>query len=280
MSKVIVIGSSGLIGSYLVSKLQSDSIIISTSRTGSGTVKFDYETSSELNGFVDKGDTVILAAAISSPDICKRSYEDAFHTNVTLTARNVETLLKIGARIIFTSSDAVYGETRQKVDELDIPTPKGFYGEMKRQIEIMFQEEKNFKSIRLSYVFSNQDKFYRYLKSCVQKKEIAEIFHGFSRSVVSIEDVRKGVQELIKRWDDFDMPHINFCGPQLVSRVELANFIKTSALPDLEYEVVMSPTSFFDERATTTYMTSKFFAELLTRNPQHVNAVLYSQFGK
>ena len=52
-----------------------------------------------------------------------------------------------------------------------------------------FKGERSFKAIRLSYVASAKDRFISYCLSCIEKEEVADIFHPFYRNVISVSDV-------------------------------------------------------------------------------------------
>ena len=63
---------------------------------------------------------------------------------------------------------------------------------MKCIIEKKFLGHENFKSIRLSYVFSYKDKFSNYIKNISLNNKIAQVYHPLFRNVVSINDVLGG----------------------------------------------------------------------------------------
>ena len=98
-------------------------------------------------------------ASISAPDICAREHERAWSVNVTGTSEFISRTIERGGRVIFFSSDTVYGECEDPFDESALCKPAGEYAEMKHKVERRFIENPSFKSIRLSYVFSREDKF-------------------------------------------------------------------------------------------------------------------------
>ena len=55
-------------------------------------------------------ETVFIIAAVSSPDICTNEFDYAWKVNVTKTKELINILLSKGLKIIFFSSDTVYGE--------------------------------------------------------------------------------------------------------------------------------------------------------------------------
>ena len=132
---------------------------------------------------MEENDFVVFLAAISSPDVCEKQYDFARAINVTGTAEFIENCIARGANVLFFSSDVVNGGTLPcSVDETYVGTPIGKYGEMKREIEQRFNGNPHFKVFRLSYVYSRQDKFSRYLDDCAAKGVCAEVFDALYRS--------------------------------------------------------------------------------------------------
>ena len=108
---------------------------------------------------------------------------------------------------------------------------------MKHEVEMRFQGNPSFKTIRLSYVFSREDKFTDYLIGCASRNEEAELFHPFYRAIVHRDDVVDGALALAQRWDEFPQQVINFGGPEVLSRIDFAECLKRVALPNLRYRV-------------------------------------------
>ena len=97
---------------------------------------------------------------------------------------------------------------------------------MKCEVEQRFSGNASFKAIRLSYVFSREDKFSRYLTGCAERNEEADLFHPFFRAIVHRDDVVDGALALAAHWDDFPEQVINFGGPQVLSRIEFAECLR------------------------------------------------------
>ena len=68
--------------------------------------EFDYE-------LIKPDDFVVFCAAISSPDKCRSDYSNAYATNIEGPKFVITKFLERRARVVFCSSDAVYGETKQ-----------------------------------------------------------------------------------------------------------------------------------------------------------------------
>lgn len=210
----------------------------------------------------------MLTAAISAPDICAREHDRAWAVNVTGTSVFIESVISRGGRVVFFSSDTVYGEHEDEFDERAACNPAGEYAAMKRDVEQRFAGNPSFKAIRLSYVFSCEDKFTRYLAGCAERKEEADLFHPFFRAIVHRDDVVEGALALAKHWDEVSEQVINFGGPQVLSRIDFAECLREVRLHDLRFKVTEPGADFFKNRPRIIAMTSPVFARLLGRQPR------------
>ena len=196
--KWIVIGASGYIGKPLYAKCKHNFETYGTLRSISeregAFVPFRLEALQEFDyDLIQRSDVVFLAAALSSPDLCSGERDRVWGINVEATSCFISRVIKMGGRVIFFSSDTVYGENDEPCDEAAMSAPIGDYAEMKHEVEKRFLGNPQFKVLRLSYVFSREDKFTKYLSICAQRSEEAEVFHPFYRSVIHRDDVIDGV---------------------------------------------------------------------------------------
>lgn len=226
------------------------------------------------------GDVALLTAAISSPDICAREHERAWAVNVTGTSSFIQSVIDRGARVVFFSSDTVYGEREDEFDEKAACNPAGEYAEMKHEVEQRFLTNASFKAIRLSYVFSREDKFSRYLTGCAERNEEADLFHPFFRAIAHRDDVVEGALALAARWDDVPEQVINFGGPQVLSRIEFAECLREVHLHDLRFKVTEPGADFFKNRPRVIAMTSPVFTKLLGRPPRSLREAARLEFAK
>ncbi len=266
-NRFIVIGGRGYLGAKLFSSIPSH---ILRARTASspleGFIQLRLDVRQDFSNIpIANGDFVFLTAAISSPDICEREYDRAWNVNVTGTIEFIESVITRGGRVIFFSSDTVYGEYNVKFDESAKCNPSGEYAAMKYEVEKHFLGNPSFKAIRLSYVYSHQDKFSRYLAGCAERNEEAEIFHPFFRAIVHREDVISGALLLAQRWSDISEQVINFGGPQILSRIDFAECLRSSYLSHLRFKISEPGLDFFKNRPRTISMNSPILEKLLGR---------------
>lgn len=238
-------------------------------------MEFDYSAISEA-------DTVIHLAAISSPDACENAYADAYQINVAGTIRFVENCLKRNARVLFFSSDTVYGESKDISEpvftEESACQPKGKYAEMKHAVEKVFALESRFKVFRLSYVFSKNDKFTVYLIKCAEQKKAAEIYHPFYRNVIYVDDIINAIQSLLNNWDLHTNQVFNLCGRQLLSRQEMAAQYKKIVNSNLNFKVIEPSSGFFKARARIIKTASLHLNKLLLKDTMNIDQALKQEF--
>lgn len=266
-NKIITVGASGYIGKPLFVCALSKQAGYGTSSSGAnGLPRLQLDAPNDFDyGTIHSSDIVFLTAAISAPDICAREHDRAWAVNVTGTSEFIAKVMARGGRVIFFSSDTVYGERNDEFDEQAPCNPTGEYAEMKHEVEKRFLGNPLFKAIRLSYVFSREDKFTKYLSGCAERDEEAELFHPFYRAIIYRDDVIEGALALAQRWDEFPQQVINFGGPDVLSRIDFAECFQRIALPSLRFRVTEPGDEFFKNRPRVIAMSSEILPKLLGR---------------
>jgi dTDP-4-dehydrorhamnose reductase len=226
------------------------------------------------NRIVD-GDFVVFFAAVSSPDICQNHYESAYELNVIGTREFIQNCIKRNARVLFFSSDAVLGTASG--DEDVQPAPIGNYAAMKREIECIFHEEQNVKIFRLSYVFSQKDKFTRYLHECLVNGTVADVYDALYRDVVYIEDLIDAIISLSKSFDHWENQIFHICGEDLLSRKDLAELYRKETGDALRFVTSVPDCAFFEARPNIIEMKSKYFSSLLGRAPTRIAKAMHQE---
>ena len=265
--KSIVVGVTGYIGRLLFEQAENTMVTLGTSSSGTNGLLplcLDVVTSFDY-GLILPGDVVFLTAAISAPDVCAREHDHAWAVNVTGTSEFIDKVISRGGRVVFFSSDTVYGECGDVFDETAKSNLAGEYAEMKAEVEKRFLGNPLFKSIRLSYVFSREDKFTKYLSGCAERGEEAELFHPFYLAIVYRNDVVEGALALAQRWDEFPQQVINFGGPDVLSRIDFAECFQRIALPSLRFRVTEPGDEFFKNKPRVIAMSSDILPKLLGR---------------
>lgn len=265
---IAVVGSSGYIAQYIIAHLKvvnSANCLIRFGRSLSQDAQY-----LDLNNFetfncnkLKNIDYLIFTAAISSPDQCAKEFDNSWNINVTGTTALIKEALKRQCKVIFFSSDAVYGDEPGKIyDELSETNGRTAYGQMKKAVEDRFKGNPLFKAIRLSYAVSSNDKFTSYCLSCIRNNKEAEIFHPFYRNCTTVTDVVDVVEWLIKHWECLDSNFLNICGVELVSRLRIADELNRIYFNRLHYKVIDPGTAFYANRPAITQMKSIYLESL------------------
>jgi len=261
--KTVLVGSSGYIAEFILQRLSEEPEIESILKLDcneKADVFLDLAKTDSFNfSLLDDIDYVIFTAAISGPDQCAMAFDACWEINVTGTSCFIREAIKRNCRVLFFSSDAVFGDIPGKIyDEESKTEAYTPYGRMKKAVEDKFRNEDLFKAIRLSYVASAKDRFITYCVNCIRNGETADIFHPFYRNVIVVSDVVDIVTYLALHWDEYEPTFLNVAGKELVSRVRIADEINRFLGGKLKYTISMPGEDFFANRPRITQMKSLY----------------------
>lgn len=132
-SRFHIFGSTGLLGSALVSRCKEKRInICQYSRTGSGTNKFDLASSdSKLINQVRPIDFIVNLAAVAQPMLVSKNTEYARIINVSGNQRLHRIAVLAGCKYFFMSSVEVFDGTESALHEESPKNPINEYGRQK-----------------------------------------------------------------------------------------------------------------------------------------------------
>ena len=150
-----LVGATGNIGKRVVEKGGENINVISRFelKLDQRPLYYNFDAKTIGGTAIKEGDVIIFAAAISEPSVVSAQFQKALAVNVESTGEFIETALGKGCKVLFLSSDAVYGEVETGFDESHPTNPKGAYAEMKAVVEKRFEGNPSFKALRLSYNF-------------------------------------------------------------------------------------------------------------------------------
>ncbi len=264
--KIGIVGSDGYIAGYLLSCFRYRDYVerlvsIDKSRRADCYLDLEHPEAFEYSA-LDDLDYVIFTAAISGPDACADHFDFCWSVNVTGTKYFIEEAIRRKCKVLFFSSDAVFGDIPGAIytesSETNALTP---YGRMKKAVEDAFKQSSRFKVIRLSYVASAGDRFVTYCRNCIQKGETAEVFHPFYRNCIVVSDVVQVVEWLGLHWEEYPYFALNVAGEELVSRVRIADELNRIYNERLSYKVVTPEENFYKNRPKITQMRSDYLAQ-------------------
>ena len=137
---MLVIGARGFLGQFVVDHAGAAYEVIRGDRTRESLetdVAIDVTNASSVRNTFDevRPDVVILLAAISDIDRCQREAEQAFDVNLNGAERVANACARSGARLLFTSTGAVFDGHKHGYTEDDPVSPISIYGETKAEAE-------------------------------------------------------------------------------------------------------------------------------------------------
>ena len=273
-NKLFIFGASGFLGKSLSDNLSFGSEIVKVGRNYDG-VFFDLETSNpeDLKNYTCSGDIWVFLAAITSPEECESRQNFTLNINVDKTKNLITWLTNLGVKVLFASSDTVFGSKLDLAYDEDAPQPMGEYATHKALVENFVSTNNFVKVMRFSYILGHEDKFSCLVRASEKSKKKLDIYLGFERCVVLLDDVISGIQSLIDNWDRFDFKTVNFCGPVLVDRTEMASVLKEKFFPKFEYYCKEAPESFWVGRAKIINLDCTNFSKVLGRAPKPINQI-------
>ena len=230
-------------------------------------LNYNFDKDSIGGTVLREGDTIIFTAAISEPAIVSAQFEKATRVNVESTGEFIQGAIDLGCKVLFLSSDTVYGDVETGFDESHPINPKGAYAEMKSIVEKRFEGNPNFKSFRCSLNFYKDDRFTQYLKPCASVNEEADIFDPLTRAVVHRDDTVDAILAVANDWSLAEGQYTNCGGPQVLSRAQIAETMKRVALPNLQFKVSRPPSKFYTDRPAFIEMKSPNLKRILGRSP-------------
>ena len=280
MTKLIITGDDGLIARRIISESDIENVIATSYNNKGDKYYLDLNFPDSFNyEIINEEDNVLHLAYMSSPEECKNDREAAYRVNVKGSVDFIRNCLGRGARVLFASSDVVYGNREEAVDENSDCLPYGEYAQMKYCVENRFRDEKKVKIFRMSYVFSRDDKFTSYLRDCSENGSAAGIYHPLHRSVVYIEDVKSAIINLFDNWEVYESNVYNICGNELLSRLDLANFYKQYVDDKLNILITELGPQFYEARPRMINMKSIYLKNLLGRNQIPINQAMQLEFN-
>ncbi|MBI5729339.1 MAG: dTDP-4-dehydrorhamnose reductase [Candidatus Magasanikbacteria bacterium] len=208
MKKVLILGSSGILGSALVRAFSTDYHVISGVKDA-----FDITNYAvlEKNIYQSESDVIINAAAFNGVDLTEEN-ADAYQAAEAINGEAVGNLAKLSAQenipLVHFSTDYVFdGENVEGYAEEAAPAPLNKYGHTKFLGERLLQENTNqYYLVRLSRLFGHHGASARAKKSFVDimidlaekqgKKELKLVDEEISSPTYSV-DLARRVRQLV-----------------------------------------------------------------------------------
>jgi dTDP-4-dehydrorhamnose reductase len=135
--KAMIVGATGLFGKALMREWGGDEVV------GLGSKDVDIRDAGRVREVVEKArpECIVLAAAYTDVDGCESHSDLAFAVNRDGPVYVAEAAKKIGARLLFLSSDYVFdGKNTSPYETGDARNPQSVYGRSKAEAEVRLLE--------------------------------------------------------------------------------------------------------------------------------------------
>lgn len=244
--RVLITGGSGMLGSQLNKMLSEGHDIITIYNKNIGntnnynSVSADINDLDQLSGIFNdfRPEIVIHTASIASPaEADNAPHKLVFDTNVASAANIAKLCNKLNSRLIYTSTDLVYGGYRgTMLDENSKLVPISLYAETKLMGEVKIQEySENYLVLRMPLMFGIGEFFKKNHLNTVYDKlirsEKVQLFDDQFRTPLSFYEAANIIKQIIIK--DISKEIINVGGLEKVSRFELGKILCEEAGFDL-----------------------------------------------
>jgi dTDP-4-dehydrorhamnose reductase len=225
---LLVTGASGLLGSKVVKLAKRRYKVIPTYNTRSlqpDSIKLDITNQGQVSRIFDqlKPEIVIHTASETNVDKCETQKQQAWKINAEGTLNIALACSKIGAKLVYISTDYVFDGEKGSYTEKDEPNPINYYGFTKFEGEKqVIQHCQEYVILRTSVLYGwhpwKQNFATWVINSLEQNKEIAVVEDHYNTPTLSdnlaeitIETIQKDLQGLY-----------HASGSQRISRYEFA----------------------------------------------------------
>ncbi|RLG20146.1 hypothetical protein DRN67_00755 [Candidatus Micrarchaeota archaeon] len=226
--KILILGSSGVVGSHLVKELRKAHEVIGVAKSSeSADVKLDVKDEEELEKLIEGLEPEVVVNCVKpalSTDKMEEEKELSYELNAALPERLAKLQRKYKYKLVQISTDWVYeGKKGKQYNESSPLIAKNYYSETKLEAEKKIQKHAaDYLIIRTEGVFGIDDKgtniFLRLKKRAEHKEPMSVPTDQFSQPIYGGELARV-IRVLIEK----DAKGIfNVVGPQYVSRYEFA----------------------------------------------------------
>ena len=134
-ARMLIVGRRGFVGSTLAVAAAQQFEVVDDHATGGPAIDITCAESVRTVFQSACPDIVVLVAAISDIDRCEKAPDRTAQVNVAGAINVARECASRGARLIFTSSGAVFDGTREEYRETDAISPISVYGRTKAEAE-------------------------------------------------------------------------------------------------------------------------------------------------
>jgi len=231
--RILVTGSQGFLGGYVVSAIRrAGHVAVTTSRSG-GDAQVDLLAPGMVTAVVEalSPDVVLHLAAMSRMGECQSDPQRAAAVNAGLAQLWAE---RFGARLLFASTDLVFDGRGGPYEEDAPPAPLSVYGATKADGEERVRHHGG-RVVRLPLLFGRDERGRGATASLQQAAAAGERYSLFTneyRTPLHAADAAAALVEFVANPDGPNMFHLP--GPERVSRWQLAQRLAAARLLPIE----------------------------------------------
>lgn len=263
MIKVLLTGSTGLLGEYLIRNKPKNYFIVGTFHRvmpriiapNVKYVKLDLNDFDQIKNLIleEKPEIIIHSSSLGNVDYCENHKTEARKINILATKALFNSSETIKSKFIFFSTNAVFDGKNPPYDEEASLNPLDYYGKTKQAVETWLQKFNNSREILIirlmtMYGWNNPSErsnpvtwFIKELNGNNQINVVNDVYNAY----LYIEDAAQAVWKLIAKKIT---GKINISGTEIITRYELA--LKTAKVFSLPVKLINPvPSSFFPRLA-------------------------------
>lgn len=196
--KVLISGSTGLVGSRIVELLNKDFEFIPLLQS-----EVDITQKDAVANFLKEHnfDLFLHLAAYTNVDQAEEEKEKAYAINVTGTRHVFEETRNLGKQFIYISTDFVFDGENPSYFEDSPPNPVGYYGQTKYEGEKIVQGQAMIVRLSFPYRASHErPDFTRTLKSLLEKKTEIKAITDSQITPTFIDDIAYAFKYLLNNF--------------------------------------------------------------------------------
>ncbi len=204
MKRLAIIGASGLLGTSLRTLLRSHYDLLATAFTQSapGLEKLDIRSPEAYRAFLDfqKPNVVVHCAALTDLERCEHYPEEAEALNVKPVELLAEWAARHGAKVVFISTDAVFGGRKGGYRETDATGPINVYGATKLRAEQALAALPEALLLRVAVLYGPDLTNRKFLANTIAKLKTGQLVTGATdviRSPTLTDDIAFAMQKLL-----------------------------------------------------------------------------------
>jgi len=231
MERLLVTGASGLLGSKIVELAREDYESIplhNTKPLHPNSLKLDITDQNQVFSLFSKlePDIVIHTASETNVDKCETEKEHAWKINVEGTRNIAFACSKVGAKLVYISTDYVFDGEKGNYTEQDKPNPINYYGVTKFEGESqVVQHCKNYAILRTSVLYGwhpwKQNFATWVINELKQNKEITVVEDHYNTPTMADNLAEMAIEAIPK-----DLQGVyHACGSERIGRYEFARQI-------------------------------------------------------